>query len=89
MVGLGEEYDEVIAVMKDLRAVGCDSLTIGQYLSPSSYHYPIARYITPQEFEEYQSLAESMGFRCVASGPFVRSSFNAAEMYQECAVGSK
>jgi len=88
MVGLGEEHDEVVAVLNDLRAVGCDSLTIGQYLSPSPKHYQLVRYVTPQEFGGYQSLAEEMGFSSVASGPFVRSSFNAAEMYEKCVVSS-
>lgn len=86
MVGLGEEYDEVAMVMKDLRAVGCDFLTIGQYLPPSANHYRLARYVTPREFEEYQKLGKAMGFSLVASGPFVRSSFNAAEMFQNSIV---
>lgn len=80
MLGLGEEHNEVVAVMGDLRAVWCDSLTIGQYLAPSSRYHPVIRYVTPQEFEEYKSLGERMGFGYVASGPFVRSSFRAAEM---------
>jgi len=80
MLGLGEEHSEVVAVMEDLHAVACDSLTLGQYLPPSSRHYPLTRYVAPQEFEEYQNLAERMGFRSVASGTFVRSSFNAAEL---------
>lgn len=80
MVGLGEEHDEIVNVMEELRTVQCDFLTIGQYLAPSPKHYPVARYVTPQEFEEYKSLGERMGFSYVASGPFVRSSFRAAEM---------
>jgi len=80
MLGLGEEHNEVVMVMEDLRAVGCDLLTIGQYLAPSSKHYPVISYVTPEEFEEYKSLGERMGFSSVASGPFVRSSFRAAEM---------
>jgi len=83
MLGLGEEQNEVIAVMEDLRAVCCDSLTIGQYLAPSSQHHPVTRYVTPREFKQYQSLGEGIGFSSVASGPFVRSSFNALEMYRE------
>jgi len=80
MLGLGEEHSEVVRVMEDLHAAGCDFLTIGQYLSPSSKHYPVISYITPEEFEGYKSLGERMGFSSVASGPFVRSSFRAAEM---------
>ena len=80
MLGLGEEHNEVVTVMEDLRAVGCDFLTIGQYMAPSSKHYPVIRYVIPEEFEEYKRLGERMGFGSVASGPFVRSSFKAAEM---------
>jgi len=80
MLGLGEEHNEVVTVMEDLRAVECDFLTIGQYLGPSSKHYPVVSYVTPEEFEEYKSLGERMGFSSVASRPFVRSSFRAAEM---------
>jgi len=80
MLGLGEEPSEVVAVMEDLRAVGCDLLTIGQYLAPSSKHYPVISYVTLEEFEEYKSLGERIGFSSVASAPFVRSSFRAAEM---------
>ncbi len=80
MVGLGEKYDEVVMVMGDLRDVGCDFLTIGQYLAPSIKHHPVISYVTPEEFEEYKSLGERMSFSSVASGPFVRSSFRAAEM---------
>lgn len=80
MLGLGEEHDEVVAVMEDLLAVGCSLLTIGQYLAPSFEHHPVIRYVTPQEFDEYESIGENMGFDFVASSPFVRSSFQAAEM---------
>lgn len=80
MVGLGEEHNEVARVMEDLRDAECDLLTIGQYLAPSFKHHPIINYVTPEEFEEYKSLGERMGFSSVASGPFVRSSFRAAEM---------
>ena len=80
MLGLGEEHNEVVTVIEDLRAVGCDFLTIGQYLAPSSKHYPVIRYVTSEEFEEYKSLGERIGFSVVASAPFVRSSFRAAEM---------
>lgn len=80
MVGLGEEHNEVVRVMEDLRDARCDLLTIGQYLTPSLKHHPVISYVTPEEFEEYKSLGEKMGFSSVASGPFVRSSFRAAEM---------
>jgi len=80
MLGLGEQYREVVAVLEDLRAAGCDALTIGQYLSPSPEHHPVLRYVTPPEFDGYRRLGEEMGFGYIASGPFVRSSYRAAEM---------
>jgi len=83
MVGLGECFEEVVAVMKDIRTTGCDSLTIGQYLPPSPQHHELVRYVTPQEFVEYKRVAEKIGFSAVASGPFVRSSFHAANLYEE------
>lgn len=83
MVGLGERSEEVEAVMGDLRRAGCDILTIGQYLSPSPEHLPVAAFIEPSEFERYRLLGVRMGFRAVASGPFVRSSHNAAEVTRE------
>ena len=79
MVGLGEEWDEVVATLADLRAVGCGILTIGQYLSPSSAHLPVARYYHPEEFEMLKTTALSMGFGHVESGPLVRSSYHAHE----------
>jgi lipoic acid synthetase len=83
MLGLGERKAEVIAVMEDLRATGCDCLTLGQYLPPSPKHYPLVRYITPQEFDKYRAIGEELGFDCVFSAPLVRSSFRAAEMYEQ------
>ena len=77
MVGLGESHDEVLAVMRDLRRAGCMALTVGQYLSPSADHVPIARFVTPDEFDTYKAEAESMGFSAVAAAPFVRSSYQA------------
>ena len=79
MVGLGETAEEVIQVLQDLRAVGCDLLTIGQYLAPSKNHLPVVAYIHPDQFEAYKCQAEEMGFRHVASGPLVRSSYHADE----------
>ena len=77
MVGLGEEWDEILLVMRDLIEIGVDILTIGQYLQPSRQHLPIDRYYTPQEFEELRRIGYDMGFRWVESGPFVRSSYHA------------
>ncbi|WP_053956057.1 lipoyl synthase [Inediibacterium massiliense] len=79
MVGLGEREEEVIEVFKDLRKAGCDFLTIGQYLPPSKKHYPLVEYIHPEIFEKYKEEALQLGFCFVASGPFVRSSYHAAE----------
>ena len=86
MVGLGETWDEILETMMDLRAVGCDLLTIGQYLRPSELHAPIAKWYTPGEFEELRREGESMGFRHVASGPLVRSSYHADEQHEAAAV---
>ncbi|OGO40070.1 MAG: lipoyl synthase [Chloroflexi bacterium RBG_16_57_8] len=83
MVGLGETTEEVLGVMKDLRESGCDLLTIGQYLQPSPAHHPVARFVTPQEFSEYEVAGREMGFAGVASAPLVRSSFQAARMYAD------
>ena len=88
MVGLGETRDEIAETMADLRAVECDLLTIGQYLRPSDKHAPLSRWYTPDEFEELRELGESMGFRHVASGPLVRSSYHADEQHKAAsAVG--
>ncbi len=81
MLGLGETHEEVIRVMSDLRGVGCDILTIGQYLRPSLRHHDVDRYVHPDEFAEYQRIGQGMGFSSVVSGPLVRSSFNAAETH--------
>lgn len=77
MVGLGETKDEVLETMDDLLEAGCKILTIGQYLQPTHKHYPVAEYITPQQFEEYRIIGESKGFRTVESGALVRSSYHA------------
>ena len=79
MVGLGENETEVIKVMKDLRNVNCDFLTIGQYLAPSEKHYPVVEYVKPEVFKKYETEAKRLGFKFVASGPFVRSSYKAAD----------
>jgi lipoic acid synthetase len=80
MLGLGETTEEVIETLADLRAIGCDFLTLGQYLQPSPRHLPVARYLPPSEFDELGRIARSLGFAEVASGPFVRSSYHADEM---------
>ena len=77
-MGIGENEDEVIATLKDLRQVDCDFVTIGQYLRPSRENVPVEEYVPPSTFERYRQIAEELGFRYVASGPFVRSSYNAA-----------
>ncbi len=77
MLGLGETPEEVIEVMRDLRAIDVDILTLGQYLQPSKRHLPIARYYTPEEFAEFRRIGYEMGFKWVESGPLVRSSFRA------------
>jgi len=79
MVGLGERREEVIEVMEDLRAVDCDMLTIGQYLKPPSSNLEIEEFVHPDVFKEYEEIGYKLGFKYVASAPFVRSSFNAKE----------
>lgn len=79
MVGLGEQWDELKTAIRDLRSVGCDILTLGQYLRPSQNHLPVARYYTPDEFGELKDFAQSLGFRHVEAGPLVRSSYHAWE----------
>jgi lipoyl synthase len=80
MLGMGENPDEVVAVMKDLLAVGCDVLTLGQYLQPTKAHRAVVKFIEPTEFDHYKALGEKMGFRLVISGPFIRSSFHANDI---------
>lgn len=77
MLGLGEEKDEVLQVLSDLRAHDVSMLTLGQYLQPSAHHLPVKRFVTPDEFDEFKRIAESMGFTQVASAPMVRSSYHA------------
>lgn len=83
MLGLGETVEELFDVLADLRTVGCDILTLGQYLQPSPAHLPVERFVPPEEFDEIGRLARRMGFSLVASGPFVRSSYHAGEMTAE------
>ncbi|MCC5909747.1 MAG: lipoyl synthase [Clostridiaceae bacterium] len=82
MLGLGEKKEEVLEVMKDLRELDCDVLTLGQYLKPTEEHIDIEEYITPEKFNEYKELALEKGFRFVESGPFVRSSYHAADVME-------
>jgi lipoyl synthase len=79
MMGVGEETEEILQAMADLRAVGCDILTLGQYLRPSLQHIPIRRYVSPEEFQSLKEAGLRMGFRHVESGPLVRSSYHADE----------
>jgi lipoic acid synthetase len=79
MVGLGEEWDEVVRTLRDLRGVGCEIVTIGQYLRPSPANMPMARYYTPAEFAELKRVGVELGFGHVESGPLVRSSYHAHE----------
>ncbi len=78
MLGLGETESEIVATLKDLRTVGCDRLTLGQYLSPSLAHLPVVKYWTPAEFDHLGEIARELGFTHVRSGPLVRSSYHAA-----------
>ena len=86
MVGLGEEWHEVIATLEDLRAVGCQIVTIGQYLRPSLANLPMVRYYTPAEFAELKRIGMEMGFGHVESGPLVRSSYHAHEQAESLAA---
>ena len=83
MLGLGETLEEIEQVMADLRAHGCDMLTLGQYLQPSKDHFPVARYATPEEFEALAETARELGFSAVASAPLVRSSYHADQQAGE------
>lgn len=83
MLGLGEREEEVLGVMDNLLEVGCEILTLGQYLRPSPGHIPIYEYITPEKFDKYRKTALEKGFKYVAAGPFVRSSYKAAEGMNE------
>jgi lipoic acid synthetase len=80
MLGLGETIEEVIESLADLRGIGCDLVTLGQYLQPSPEHLPVVRYLPPTEFDELARVARGLGFKDVASGPFVRSSYHADAM---------
>ncbi|GHT00504.1 lipoyl synthase [Synergistales bacterium] len=79
MLGLGETEEQLLSLFDDLRSVGCEFLTLGQYLAPSRHHHPVVEYIHPEKFEEYGKIAKEKGFSFTASAPFVRSSYNASE----------
>ena len=81
MLGLGETDQEILSCMKDLRSVGCDILTLGQYLQPQKRHLPVRKFVTPEKFKEWKEKAESLGFLYCASGPLVRSSYRAGELF--------
>jgi len=83
MLGLGETEEEILEVMKDLCRIGCDFLTLGQYLAPSKSHLPVARFVPPEEFQDIAAKGKKLGFRGIASGPFVRSSYRADELLKQ------
>lgn len=89
MLGIGETDDEVIQSAYDLRSVGVDIITIGQYLQPTAKHFPVAQYISPERFRWFKEVTERMGFKYVAAGPLVRSSFRAGELFLENVIGSR
>jgi lipoic acid synthetase len=82
MVGLGEERNEVMQVMDDLRAAGVDFLTIGQYLQPTRKHHPVVRFVPPEEFKAYETIAYAKGFLMVSASPLTRSSHHAGEDFE-------
>ncbi len=89
MLGLGETREELLDVCSDLRRVGCDMITLGQYLQPTADHLPVDRYVPPEEFDEIGEECRKLGFRMVASGPFVRSSYHAGEMTEHLDSGTQ
>lgn len=82
LLGMGETWQEIIQTMHALKSVDCDILTIGQYLAPSEKHLKVERFVSPEEFDEYRDIGFSLGFRSVASGPFIRSSYNASKLLE-------
>jgi lipoic acid synthetase len=87
ILGMGERRDEITATMADLRAAGCDLLTITQYLRPSPRHHPVDRWVPPEEFDELAAQARSLGFDGVMAGPLVRSSYRAGRLYRQALAG--
>lgn len=88
IVGMGETREEVLEVMRDLRAVSCDILTIGQYLQPTPRHVPVARFYRPEEFDAFKGVGLALGFRHVEAGPLVRSSYHAEQGFDKLTVAS-
>jgi lipoic acid synthetase len=89
MVGLGESEEEVVLAMSHLRNVGTDFLTLGQYLRPSKRHLPVKEYVSPEQFRRYKEIGLKMGFKYVASGPLVRSSYRAGEFFMETLIRNR
>ncbi len=89
MVGLGETGEEIVETMKDLRAAGVEILTLGQYLRPSAWHLPVVEWVSPQRFAAFREIGLRLGFRYVASGPLVRSSYRAAELFLRGEIGAR
>lgn len=83
MLGFGETNDEILKTMADIREAGCDLITLGQYLAPSDAHHPVVEFIHPDKFDDLKEEALKMGFKGVASGPYVRSSYRAQELYEQ------
>ena len=81
MLGFGETEEDIIETLNDLREANVDVVTFGQYLQPTRRHLPVKKYITPEEFDDWQGKAEALGFKYVASGPLVRSSYKAGEFF--------
>lgn len=89
MLGLGETDDEVIQTLKDLRAIDVDVVTFGQYLRPTEKHLAVVEYVRPEKFAHFKKMGEELGFKYVASGPMVRSSYKAGEFYLEHMIKSQ
>ncbi|MNS24769.1 Lipoyl synthase [compost metagenome] len=89
MLGLGETEEEVVQTLQDLKAVGCEIVTFGQYLQPTPKHLKVEEWVTPEQFAKYQAIADEMGFMYVASGPLVRSSYRAGELFIKGQIESR
>lgn len=89
MLGLGENDEEILITLKDLRSIGCDIVTFGQYLQPTKKHLPVMEFISPDKFQNWQKIAEDIGFLYVASGPLVRSSYRAGEFFMKGMIEKK
>jgi lipoic acid synthetase len=83
MLGLGETHNEIEETLIDLKRARCRYFTLGQYLAPSQHHFPVARFVPPEEFSQWAAIAGQMGFTEVAAGPLVRSSYQADKMFAE------